>query len=82
MGSVHTVKNGGITDALEPLAVTFDELISDDKEEVPFFLDSEENDNAFAAVNTSAPVVDTVELDVQPVVDPLDELLDQKTSLI
>ncbi|WP_189363350.1 BapA/Bap/LapF family large adhesin, partial [Ignatzschineria indica] len=70
-------------DSVEPLTLTLDELISEeDKGEIPFFLDSEETTEAFTTVNTEQTVMDTTVYDVQPVVDPLDDLLDQKSTLV
>lgn len=57
-------------------------ISEEDKGEMPFFLDSEEATEAFTTVNTEQAAVDTTVYDVQPVVDPLDDLLDQKSTLV
>ena len=72
-------------DTVEPLALTLDDLISkDNNEELPFFLEFEETGaEALATTSIDNTAVDsTAALDVQPVVDPLDDLLNQNTSLI
>ena len=85
LSNVESFEMDEESDTVEPFALTLDELISeDDNEEVPFFLDSEETDNEMLATTSSDnSIVDTTaELDVQPVVDPLDDLLNQNPSLI
>ena len=71
------------SDGIEPLTLTLDELISEeDKGEIPFFLESEETTEAFVTVNTEQAMINSTVYDVQPVVDSLDDLLDQKLTLI
>nr|WP_270049376.1 BapA/Bap/LapF family large adhesin [Ignatzschineria rhizosphaerae] len=67
----------------EPLALTLEDVIlTDENDEVPFFMDSEEVVESLLTNSSDQVLVDSSVFDVQPVVDPLDDLLDQKTSLI
>ncbi|WP_064503658.1 Ig-like domain-containing protein [Thiopseudomonas alkaliphila] len=55
---------------------------TEENEEITFFLDSEESEQVLPVASTDNVAVESAALDVQPVVDPLDDLLEQNTTLI
>ncbi|WP_053106256.1 Mur ligase family protein [Thiopseudomonas alkaliphila] len=70
-------------DTPEVFSLTLEDVVStEENEEITFFLDSEESEQVLPVASTDNVAVESAALDVQPVVDPLDDLLEQNTTLI
>ncbi len=64
-------------------ALTLDDVISTDKENgITFFIEEEEEQSFVVTSENDAMQVNSNSVDTQAVVDPLDDLLDQKTTMI
>ena len=74
---------GDDADEPEPFNLTLNDVIAtDENNKVPFFIDSDESEQEFAPANTDNVATETAAFDVSPVVDPLDDLLEQPQTLI
>ena len=65
-----------------PLSISLDDLILNEVSDEVTFFNSGESLNTFEAPQVEDLSAVTSSLDVQPVVDPLDDLLNQNNSLI
>ena len=66
----------------EPLTLTLEDVLGTDDGEEFVTLPEPEEEQAFATVAADNSAVDTAAVDVQPVVDPLDDLLEQDNLYI
>ena len=66
-----------------PLSVSLEDVISTDEENnLSLFVNDEDTESIVSLESHDGIITNDNLFDLQPVVDPLDELLDQKTSLI
>jgi hypothetical protein len=66
----------------EPLTLTLEDVLGTDDGEEFVTLPEPEEASAFVTASTDNYAIDTASFDVQPVVDPLDDLLDQHSLFI